>query len=284
MSGRVSTIFAAMVVSLLVSAPGTARATQCADVQCGDVDASGKIVASDAMRLLRKAVGQDVEVTCPYACLETTTTTTTTTTLEPVSCAITFRVADEVDLLGLQFEVDYSGAAGQFPGEGRDVSCTNLTPIYGAAYDDGDGDVLTVLFASPELTMNGPLNVMTCEFEGSNPVATDFAVTFQDALREEDVLGGGGTGVCGAPVTGLLGPTVRDYTYVLKIAAGVLGTCPLCECDVNNSGSVTGSDALVVRMVAGGEPFELNCPACGYPPAVGFVGDPVSIEVSVGCF
>lgn len=32
---------------------------------CGDLDGNGKVVASDALLLLRFAVGQDVEVLCP---------------------------------------------------------------------------------------------------------------------------------------------------------------------------------------------------------------------------
>ena len=49
---------------------------------CGDLDASGSVAASDALLLLKKAVGQNVNVSCP-ACSSTTTTTggATTTTL-----------------------------------------------------------------------------------------------------------------------------------------------------------------------------------------------------------
>ncbi len=44
-----------------------------------DVDSNTRIVASDALRCLKNAVGGDVEINCPE-CPQTTTTTVTTTT------------------------------------------------------------------------------------------------------------------------------------------------------------------------------------------------------------
>lgn len=55
-------LVAAALVALL-AAPATASAS---DV-CGDLDSNGSIVASDALRLLRFAVGQDVQIACPAA-------------------------------------------------------------------------------------------------------------------------------------------------------------------------------------------------------------------------
>lgn len=267
-----------------LAAPLPASATICADVECGDVDASGKIVASDAMRLLRRAVGHDVDLACPLACLDTTTTTTTTTTLPSLDCAITFRVTDDVVLTALQFDIDYSAAVGEFAGEGVGVACTDLTPLLGATYDNDDARLLTVLLAPTDDTIAGPLNVVTCEFEGPLPTATDFEAIFRDALREDEtVSGNGGTGVCAAPGAGLLGPTIRDYIHIIRAAAGQV-ECPLCECDADGSGLITASDGLMARQAAGGLPVELYCPVCGYPPSEGTIGDPVSIEISVGCF
>lgn len=51
-----------------------------APVQCGDLDASGEIAATDALLLLKKAVGLDVVIACPE-CPGNTTTTTTSSTL-----------------------------------------------------------------------------------------------------------------------------------------------------------------------------------------------------------
>lgn len=54
-------------LSLLLSAalPASAPAQTCSPVQqCGDVDDSGSLVSSDALRVLRKAVGQNVTLIC----------------------------------------------------------------------------------------------------------------------------------------------------------------------------------------------------------------------------
>lgn len=49
---------------------------------CGDHDGNGSVVSSDALRLLRFAVGQPVTLQCP----ETSCTTSTTTTTLPPAC------------------------------------------------------------------------------------------------------------------------------------------------------------------------------------------------------
>jgi hypothetical protein len=41
-----------------------------------------------------------------------------------------------------------------------------------------------------------------------------------------------------------------------------LGSCSLSRCDVDGSGSVTATDALILLRVAVGEPIELACPSC----------------------
>ncbi len=48
--------------------------------QCGDVDCSGTITATDALRVLKKAVGQSVTLRCGSDCLVVTTTSTSTST------------------------------------------------------------------------------------------------------------------------------------------------------------------------------------------------------------
>lgn len=55
-----------------------------ASLVCGDVNDSGSLLASDALFLLRFAVGIDLKLVCP-PCVSTTTTTTTSTTLPPGS-------------------------------------------------------------------------------------------------------------------------------------------------------------------------------------------------------
>lgn len=39
-------------------------------------------------------------------------------------------------------------------------------------------------------------------------------------------------------------------------------TCPLCTCDVDNSGKVTATDALRVLKKAVGQGVQLACPVC----------------------
>ncbi len=73
-------------------------------------------------------------------------------------------------------------------------------------------------------------------------------------------------GVCGDPVSP---PTARrpslvnatDALAVLSTAVG-LRTCPLCVCEVDDSGSVVATDALIVLRFAVGQSVTLNCPTC----------------------
>ena len=48
---------------------------------CGDLDGSGSIAASDALVLLKRAVGQNVQISCPVCSSTTTLGGTTTTTI-----------------------------------------------------------------------------------------------------------------------------------------------------------------------------------------------------------
>jgi len=52
-----------------------------------------------------------------------------------------------------------------------------------------------------------------------------------------------------------------DALAVLKAAVGTFD-CALCTCDVNNSGNVSATDALIVLKKAVGQDVPLNCPAC----------------------
>ena len=58
-----SIISTAALSALLLGATGAYAET---DI-CGDVDGSGSVVATDALRLLRFAVGQNVQIDCPAA-------------------------------------------------------------------------------------------------------------------------------------------------------------------------------------------------------------------------
>ncbi|HXC51619.1 MAG TPA: hypothetical protein VN634_12085 [Candidatus Limnocylindrales bacterium] len=68
---------------------------------------------------------------------------------------------------------------------------------------------------------------------------------------------------CGKPTnsTGEL-PKASDALFTLKVAVNS-ATCALSVCDVNSSGSVTASDALIVLKKAVSSPVTLNCPRGG---------------------
>jgi len=55
--------------------------------------------------------------------------------------------------------------------------------------------------------------------------------------------------------------TATDALFILRVAVS-LETCPLCVCDVDNSGKVAATDALLTLKVAVGQQIALTCPAC----------------------
>ena len=54
--------------------------------------------------------------------------------------------------------------------------------------------------------------------------------------------------------------TVADGLKTLRVAVGV-DTCDSCLCDVDDSGAVTATDALILLQFAVGLPLQLSCPA-----------------------
>lgn len=71
-----------------------------------------------------------------------------------------------------------------------------------------------------------------------------------------------GLGDCGQPLS-VDAPTARDALYVLQASVETV-SCNRCICDLNNSGSVTATDALLDLNIAVGIPIPENCPACDY--------------------
>ena len=57
------------------------------------------------------------------------------------------------------------------------------------------------------------------------------------------------------------GPKSSDCLFILQAAVDIRN-CALCVCDVNDSGTIVSSDALLCLRVAVGEELELNCPEC----------------------
>jgi hypothetical protein len=76
---------------------------------------------------------------------------------------------------------------------------------------------------------------------------------------------------CGDPVpdTGMTAHTparpsavrASDALFILRTAVGTLA-CQACVCDIDGSGSITATDALVALKIAVGQALALSCPAC----------------------
>ena len=79
--------------------------------------------------------------------------------------------------------------------------------------------------------------------------------------------------------------TIRDVKLASYAALGTL-ECPLCECDADDSGTITFADVVSVLSAAMGERDPLSgCPPCGYLPEVRGPGEAVSIAVTnIECF
>ncbi len=65
---------------------------------------------------------------------------------------------------------------------------------------------------------------------------------------------------CSLPVN-TTGPKTSDCLFILQTAVD-LRDCALCICDVNDSGTILSSDALVCLKAAVGLEVTLDCPAC----------------------
>jgi hypothetical protein len=105
-------------------------------------------------------------------------------------------------------------------------------------------------------------------------VSLDGVVTTTTTTTTTVTMPGGG--VCGDPIDP--GPgvsvavpaqpggdgkvvTASDALFALKAAVGS-ESCALCVCDVDNSGSISASDALRILGFAVSQPISLTCPAC----------------------
>lgn len=115
----------------------------------------------------------------------TTTTgsgTTTTTTGGGGLFNVAFDLTDAVTAGALQFEVDYSGAGGNFTGSGAGVACSSPLSAGGAFVSFNDVDASSQLnFAAVAIAgFTGPTTVANCEFD-ANANPADFVITVVDA-------------------------------------------------------------------------------------------------------
>jgi hypothetical protein len=125
-----------------------------AALECGDVDRSGAVGASDALHLLQYAVGiEGVQVACPFNCVSTTTSTTSTTST--TTTTLPFYVGNwEGDLFG----DDVGTFAGRVDALGR-LSGTGVSFLAGPfsvrGTVSGSGSLAGVI--SSGATMSGSL-------------------------------------------------------------------------------------------------------------------------------
>jgi hypothetical protein len=128
---------------------------------------------------------------------------------------------------------------------GAEFQVNSFTPgsQYNAAIsDNGQGDVV-VAWQSPQ--------------DGSA----------DGIVAQRFVTSSGPAGSCGDPIalTASTQPgravTATDSLAILQAAVGLLA-CELCVCDVNGSGSLSASDALVTLQFSVGQSLPLLCPPC----------------------
>ena len=68
-------------------------------------------------------------------------------------------------------------------------------------------------------------------------------------------------GECGQPFSNGGNPSTNDSLYILKGAVQLV-PCFLCECDLNDSGTVTSGDSLIDLKGVVGQEVDFECPPC----------------------
>jgi len=96
-------------------------------------------------------------------------------------CTVTFDLDDAVTIGALQFEVDYSGAAGSFDGAADGVACTSLVAGALTTFNDIEASSTLVVVQSVLAGFAGPGSVVSCTYSGAPPAPTDFIFTVVDA-------------------------------------------------------------------------------------------------------
>jgi hypothetical protein len=86
-----------------------------------------------------------------------------------------------VDLVAIQWDVDYSGAPGGFS---EPTDCTFLAPGgLGAATDDGVSVLGIAIIGVAFADFSAPVDLVVCSFDSTGPIPTagDFSITILDA-------------------------------------------------------------------------------------------------------
>ncbi len=92
---------------------------------------------------------------------------------------VTFGLDDTTELFGIQVDVQYGAAGGEFEGRGASVSCTTplVDPDAVALLDADDTRVLNAMMIEGD-GIQGPGSIFTCRFakSGGPPATSDFAI------------------------------------------------------------------------------------------------------------
>ena len=216
--------------------------------------------------------------------IATSATLHATTAVAGTTCTVKFLVPDHGQNLGaLSFNVNYAGSNTFINGVGYTAQCSGTPFNFMAANDIEGSSLLRLSFVATQTnSVATPAYVGECTTSGADAADPDsYALSFVDNLGSAQA-GLSGTGICGAPYTGQLPPKARDAYTALNRAVS-LNTCPLCECDVDNTGSVNASDALKILYSSVEAGPALVCPgACS--PTSGFSGSQfVGIDAQVIC-
>lgn len=178
---------------------GDGCSSQCTrSLGCGDPTGDGKILAGDALRVLQRAVGLDVDCAtwlCDVDGLDGVTTGDALRILRlsvdlpaVVMCgpptAVKIRIASPAFLGALQFNVGYSNVAGELDGNGEFVLCEVEQAGVEAAFNDKDTQrQLSASFVSIA-GIRGPASLAKCSFAPSGDVRPeDFSVVVLDAQK-----------------------------------------------------------------------------------------------------
>lgn len=214
------------------------------------------------------------------------------------TCVFTISMTSGIDINNLDFAVNYLATGGNVEGTPNRPECVRAVggQTFASFHDRDDTSVLSVAFIRLSY-FSAPTPLAACRifYDTTEPTPQDFSINVTNAGRD----GGDGNvspkptlvvskvecpgefpsltttttfpetttttlpgdGRCGFPLSAGTTPTASDALFVLKAAVGG-GNCELCECDVNDSGSVAAGDALTILKVAVGGEAELVCPAC----------------------
>jgi hypothetical protein len=117
----------------------------------------------------------------------TTSNTITTTTLTGVETfCLRFSVTNQVDLVGISYNVGYGATGGSFEGSGENVECqsvldTNPESTLSTFNDDDGAETLSSAIISAE-TFSGPTPLAECRFQQVPPLDTgDFSIQVTEA-------------------------------------------------------------------------------------------------------